>query len=156
MYHANELTALGLTNDTISAISLNVLSNSEAANFLTIKLKHTNDSILNSLNPHTTGFTEVYSVNTLLNNGLNRFQFTHDFIWDSISNIIVEFSITNSTVGGATLIEGMQTSSQLGLFSNDANHITVNSAESIDLPTSAMSSISDEVTISFWIKRPVR
>ena len=56
-----------------------------------------------------------------------------------------------STTGGTSLIEGEQINNNLGLFSNDANHITVNSAESIDLPTTAMSSISDEVTVSFWI-----
>ena len=151
LYKANELVVLGLLNDTINALSLNVLSSNQIANFLTIKLKLTTDSLLSNLNPHINGFTEVYNANTLLNNGVNRFQFINDFIWDSVSNIIVEFSITNSTTGGTSLIEGEQTSNNLGLFSNDANHITVNSAESIDLPTSAMSSISDEVTVSFWI-----
>ncbi|MEC7863890.1 MAG: LamG-like jellyroll fold domain-containing protein, partial [Bacteroidota bacterium] len=151
LYKANELVALGLLNDTINALSLNVLGGSQTANFLTIKLKLTTDSVLSNLNPHLNGFTEVYNSNTLLNNGLNRFQFVHDFVWDSVSNIIVEFSITNSTNGGVSLIEGEQTNNNLGLFSNDANHITVNSAESIDLPISAMSNISDEVTVSFWI-----
>ena len=151
LYKANELIALGLINDTINALSFNVLSNTQAANFLTIKLKHTADSILSNVNPHLNGFTEVYNANTILNNGVNRFQFIHDFVWDSVSNIIVEFSITNSTAGGTSLIEGEQTNDNLGLFSNDANYITVNSAESIDLPVSAMSNISDEVTVSFWI-----
>ena len=151
LYKANELIALGLINDTINALSFNVLSNTQTANFLTIKLKHTTDSILSNANPHINGFTEVYNANTILNNGVNRFQFIHDFVWDSVSNIIVEFSITNSTAGGTSLIEGEQTNDNLGLFSNDANYITVNSAESIDLPVSAMSNISDEVTVSFWI-----
>ncbi len=151
LYHASELATLGLTDDTIHGISLNILSNSQIANFLTIKLKHTADSVLSNITPHTNGFTEVYNANTLLNNGVNKFQFTHEFIWDSVSNIIVEFSITNSTNGLESLIEGGQTIDILGLFSNDANHITVNSAESIDLPTSNMGSISNEVTVSFWI-----
>ena len=151
LYKANELVALGLLNDTINALSLNVLSGSQIANFLTIKLKLTTDSVLSNINPHINGFTEVYNANTLLNSGVNRFQFTNDFVWDSVSNIIVEFSITNSTNGSTTLIEGEQTNNNLGLFSNDANHITVNSAESIDLPTTAISSISNEVTVSFWI-----
>ena len=151
LYKANELIALGLINDTINALSFNVLSNTQTVNFLTIKLRHTTDSILSNANPHINGFTEVYNANTILNNGVNRFQFIHDFVWDSVSNIIVEFSITNSTAGGTSLIEGEQTNDNLGLFSNDANYITVNSAESIDLPVSAMSNISDEVTVSFWI-----
>ena len=151
LYKANELVSLGLLNDTINALSLNVVSGSQIANFLTIKLKLTTDSVLSNINPHINGFTEVYNANTLLNSGVNRFQFINDFVWDSVSNIIVEFSITNSTNGSTTLIEGEQMGSTLGLCSNDANHITVNSAESIDLPTSAISSISNEVTVSFWI-----
>ncbi|MDC0204441.1 peptide-N-glycosidase F-related protein [Flavobacteriales bacterium] len=151
LYKANELAALGLLNDTINALSLNVLSGNQIANFLTIKLKLTSDSVLSNINPYINGFAEVYSANTLLNSGINRFQFTNDFVWDSVSNIIVEFSITNSINGSTTLIEGEQMSTTLGLFSNDANHITVNSAESIDLSTTAMSSISNEVTISFLI-----
>ena len=37
LYHADELAYLGLIDDTINAISLNILSNNEIANFLTIK-----------------------------------------------------------------------------------------------------------------------
>ena len=151
LYHADELAYLGLIDDTINAISLNILSNNEIANFLTIRIKHTNDTVLSNLTPHINDFIEVYNANTLLTNGINKFHFTEDFVWDSISNIIIEFSITNSTVGGTTLIEGAQTINNLGLFSNDANHITVNSSESIELPTTAMNNISDEVTVSFWI-----
>ena len=152
LYHANELASLGLINDTINAIALNIMSNNQIANFLTIKLKNTTDSILSSTTPNIDGFSQVYSANTILNNGENRFQFTNDFVWDSISNIIVEFSITNSTpTSGPTLIQGMPTSNNLGLFSNDANHITVNSAESINLPTNSLNNITDEITVSFWV-----
>ena len=41
LYKANELAALGLLNDTINALSLNVLSSSQTANFLTLKLNLT-------------------------------------------------------------------------------------------------------------------
>ena len=107
--------------------------------------------MLSSNNPHTNGFTEVYNSNTMLNNGINKWYFTTPFVWDSVSNIIVEFSLTNTIPSTTTIIEGEQTGSNLGLYSSDANHITVNSAESIDLPISAMSGISNEVTVSFWI-----
>ena len=151
LYTADELNTLGLANDTIKAISLNILSGNETANFLSIKLKLTTDSILSSSSTHINGFTEVYNSNTLLTYGINRFQFVNDFIWDSVSNIIVEYSITNSTIGGVTNIEGEQTNNTVGLFSSDANHITVNSAQNIDLPTSAMNNITNELTVSFWI-----
>ena len=151
LYTANELNAQGLLNDTIKAISLNILSGNESANFLSIKLKLTSDSIISSYAPHINGFTEVYNSNTQLTHGINRFQFVNDFVWDSVSNIIVEYSITNSTSGGGTMIAGEQENSIVGIFSSDANHITVSSAQNIDLPTTSMNNISNEVTVSFWI-----
>ena len=151
LYTANELLNFGLINDSIDALSLNVLSSNQMANFLSIKLKLTTDTILSNSNPHIAGFTEVYHTNTVLNTGVNRFQFHTPFAWDSVSNIILEFSLTNSTISGASLIEGEQNNSVLGLHSNDANHITVNSAESIDIPATPLSSISNEITVSFWV-----
>ena len=153
LYLADELYLLsfGPVNQTINALSLNILDGGTYANHLSIKLKLTTDTLLLSNNPHTNGFTEVYNSNTMLNNGINKLYFTTPFVWDSVSNIIVEFSLTNTTPTSATLVEGEQANSTLGLYSSDANYITVNSAESIDLPVSALSSISNEVTVSFWI-----
>lgn len=151
LYKATELYALGFTNDTINAMSLNVLSGSSYANFLSIKIKNTTDTILNASTPHTSAFTEVYNANTTLNSGVNKFYFTNPFVWDSTSNLIVEFSFTNSVSSNPTLIEGEQTNEDLSLFSSDANHITVNSSESIDIPVSAMGNINNEISVSFWI-----
>jgi len=151
LYSADELLNFGLINDSIDALSLNVLSSNQIANFLSIKLKLTTDTVLSNSNPHIAGFTEVYHTNTLLTTGVNRFQFHTPFAWDSVSNIIVEFSLTNSTVAGTSLIEGEQNSAVLGLHSTDANHITVNSAESINIPAAPLSGISNEITISFWV-----
>ncbi|MBT3418477.1 MAG: T9SS type A sorting domain-containing protein [Flavobacteriales bacterium] len=151
LYHADELAVLGLINDTINALSLNILSGTQGVNFLSIKLKLTTDTVLSANSPHISGFTEVYNSNTVLQNGINKFQFTNPFVWDSVSNVIVEFSFTNSTSGTTTLIQGEWTSDIMGLNSSDAHHITVHSAESIDLPTTALGSISDEITVSFWI-----
>jgi len=151
LYKASELYNLGFINDSIKALSINILSTNSYANFLSIKLKLTSDTLLDASNPHTNGFTEVYYVNTSLSNGINKFHFSSPFLWDSVSNIIVDFSFTNSTPSLPSLIEGEQTNEDLSLYSSDGNHITVNSSESIDIPVSVMGNISDEVTVSFWI-----
>ena len=65
LYKANELLISGLINDSINAISLQVTSNTQAANFLKIKMKLTTDTILDRDTPHLTGFTEVYHKNTI-------------------------------------------------------------------------------------------
>ena len=151
LYRASELNSLGLIQDSINALSLNILSGNSYAHFLSIKLKLTSDAVLDPSSPHLVGFTEVYNSNVVLYNGLNKFHFSTPFLWDSVSNIIVEFSFTNSTASSFTDVEGEQTNEILSLYSSDANHITVNSSESIDIPVSAMGNISDEVTVSFWI-----
>ena len=151
LYKASELTSLGLTNDSINALSLTT-NGASSANFLKIKLKLTSDSLLNPSEPHVNGFTEVYCSNTNLNLGVNRFQFHTPFLWDSISNIIIEFSSTNSTIGSSpTLIYGDSMSTTYGLFSNDATNIDVNQNESVSIPHTPLSTISNEITISFWV-----
>ena len=105
LYKADELAFSGLINDSIHALSLNSIS-TNTLNFFKIKLKLTSDSILNPLNPHLDGFTEVYHSNTVLNSGENRFQFFAPFMWDSTSNIIVEFSLSNSSLSSPSLILG--------------------------------------------------
>ena len=151
LFRADELLNFGLSNDTINAISLNVISGNNMANFLSIKLKLTTDSVLSNTNPHTGGFTEVYKVNTLLTSGINRFQFTNAFVWDSVSNIILEFSLTNSTTNGQTLIQGDTSFTACALHTNDANYIEVNGSEHIDVPHTPMSSVNDEITVSLWV-----
>jgi len=150
LYRANELNSLGLMNDSIYGLSVNSV-NASAVNFLKIKLKLTTDSILDSLSPHINGFTEVYHSNSNLIPGENRFQFHTPFLWDSISNLIVEFSLTNSVTSSPTLILGDSLNFNCGLSSNDAINIDVNQNESISIPHTPLNSISNEITVSFWV-----
>ena len=86
----------------------------QGVNFLTIKFKLTTDTVLSANIPHVSGFTEVYNSNTILQNGINKFQFVNPFVWDSVSNVIVEFSFTNSTSGSTSLIQGETTTDNYG------------------------------------------
>ena len=149
LYKANELAAAGLIYDSIYALSLNSVS-TNTLNFFKIKLKVTSDSTLDPLNPHLDGFTEVYHSNNTLSAGENRFQFHTPFMWDSTSNIIIEFSLSNSTPSTPTLILGDSLNFNCGLSSDDATNIEVNKGESISIPTSSLNTISNEITISFW------
>jgi hypothetical protein len=151
IYRAHELGQMGLINDSIDALSLTVLQSNQWAQFLTIKMKLTTDSILSEQAVDVDGFTEVYNANTYLSNGLNRLQFHTPFAWDSTSNIIVEFSLTNSTPVNTTLIQGEQQSYTAGVYTHDAQHITLNGAENISIPTDSFFSIANQVTVSLWV-----
>ena len=150
LYRADELTNFGLSNDSIFGLSLNSLTNSNA-NFFKIRLKHTNDSVLNSATPHLSGFTEVFHSNINLTSGENRLQFHTPFLWDSLSNILVEFSTTNSVLSNSSIILGDSLSFNCGLSSSDAVNIDVNQNESISIPHTPLSTISNEITVSFWV-----
>ena len=149
LFKSEELINAGMINDSIDALSFLVSTQEEVANFLKIKLQLTEDSILDANNPVLEGFTEVYSSNTILQNGINKFYFNEGFDWDSTSNIIVEFSLYNSTAGNTTTIEGSSIDS-MGIYSNDGKCIKFSSSGNISVPNNSFSSIENEITISFW------
>tara|TARA_B100001142_G_scaffold330264_1_gene397429 strand:- start:982 stop:4509 length:3528 start_codon:yes stop_codon:yes gene_type:complete len=140
----------GLINDTINSISINVISNPQDIDFLKIKMKLTPDSILNPSDPHLDGFTQVYYSNTVLNQGLNRLQFYNPFIWDSSSNIIIEFSFTDSSNSSIPQILSGSIIDSIGMYTTDADYIQLSGHESIEVNPSALAIINDVITISFW------
>ena len=91
---------------------------------------------LNPHAPHIEGFTEVYNSNTNFNVGLNRLHFYTPFVWDSTSNIIIEFSFTDSINSTAPQIFGDIAGDSIGVYSNDANYIQSFGSGNLNLPTS--------------------
>ncbi|MFC2086318.1 LamG-like jellyroll fold domain-containing protein [Bacteroidota bacterium] len=151
LFTASELSFLYfMTPGEINALALNVLSGNANANFLRIRIKHTTANTLSSTTPDISGFTEVYYHNTSFATGDNKIQFYTPFDWDGTSNLIIEFSFTNSTPGTAVTFEGSQAGDSLGMYNNNDVFVSVNGAESIEIPTSNMSTVSDEITVTFW------
>ena len=151
LYQKSEFdTSIFSTLDTLNGISINIINGNQNAQFLSIKLKLTTDSILDNRYPHTDGFTEVYNMNTFLNNGQNRFNFQEPFVLDSASNLLVEFSLTNSVANDTSWVECHQMT-DMALFTNDSKDLFFNEAENIHISNNSLSSISDEITISMWI-----
>ncbi len=144
-----ELVAAGVTTGNISGIILNALTAS-TVNFLKVTIKHTAQTSLNASTPEINGFTETYYANTTFTVGANRLQFNTPFNWDGLSNIIIDFSFTNSTPMAALLLQGSMNSSISGLYTN--NDYYINTAGGIvgSIPTAPLSSISSQMTVAFW------
>ena len=144
-----ELVAAGVTTGNISGIILNALTAS-TVNFLKVTIKHTTQTSLNASTPEINGFTETYYANTTFTVGANRLQFNTPFNWDGLSNIIIDFSFTNSTPMAALLLQGSMNSSISGLYTN--NDYYINTAGGIvgSIPTAPLSSISSQMTVAFW------
>ncbi|MGD1844736.1 MAG: T9SS type A sorting domain-containing protein [Salibacteraceae bacterium] len=151
LFTAAELQSSGLGAGTIDALTLNVLTGG-TANFFRIGLKATTKTVLDPADVDQSGFTEVYFNTAPMATGVNRFQFYTPFTWDGTSNVIVEFSNTNSSASGGTsaTIEGGSVSPDYGLYANNSNYIIANAGQVIDMPVAPLSGISNEVTISFW------
>lgn len=153
LYTAAELLAAGLTPaSNIDGFQFQVISGNETANFVKVKLKATNNSILSGSTPDLTGWTEVYYNTIDFASGTENIQFYQPFYWDGVSNIIVEFSFHNDALAGAIVIDGEDTGMNLGLtsagdfhqFFHGSNYIESNAYKGIAGTTSR--------TVEAWIK----
>lgn len=149
LYKASELLAAGVTAGDIHGIILSAM-NSASVNFLKIRMKNTSLLNLNSSSPDLSGFTETYFANTSFVAGNNRLQFNTAFNWDGVSNVLIDFSFTNSTPSTSLDIAGDNTSFTAGLYANNGHYINTASGVSASIPTTPFSSVSNQLTISFW------
>ncbi len=99
LIRASELVAAGLTAGTITELGFDVVANSGLPmNNFYISMKQTNITALTST--WETGLTTVYTHTGALNltaNSVNNFVFQTPFVWDGVSNIIIETCFNNTT-----------------------------------------------------------
>lgn len=139
LFTATELLAAGVTAGDLNGLMLNLVSGTETANFLRVRIKPTTKTTLTAANPDETGFTEAYFHHTTFTTGQNRLQFPTVFNWDGTSNIIVELSFTNASAGTALTFEGTNTGANMGIYSagdklqyfNGSNYIETDSYKGI-------------------------
>lgn len=151
LFTSVELSGAGLTAGNIYGMSLDINSTNSDANFMRIRMKNTDKTSLDPSDVDNSGFTEVYFTNTNFVNGLNYLQFYNPFNWDDSKNIIVEISFTNSTASSNTEIQGGNSGFNSTLISNGNSYTEYTGIEDLQISTTAMSSISNEITVSAWI-----
>ena len=122
IWKASELTAAGLTAGNITGIRLNFQSNAAVLNNVMIRMRAVNTDSF-SINAMTNdSLKNVYYYNkTISTAGLNGFQFNTPFIWDGVSNILVDFSFENAAPAAANPLLGGNTSYPAGLYSTTTN-----------------------------------
>ena len=142
------MTAAGFAPGDIYGILVEALSGGDV-NFLRVNIKGTTASNLDPALPELTGFTEVYFSNYTFAAGPNRIQFSTPYNWNGTDNLIVEFSFTNTVPGPAVQLEGTPSSNQ-AIYANNGYNINLAANTHINIPTTAMSSVNNELTVSFW------
>lgn len=151
LWTASELTAAGLTAGDITGLKLDIVNAGDDVNFLRIRMKQTSQTELNDTFPETEGFTEVYFLNTQLTNGINQFNFYNNFTWDGTSNILLEFSFTNSTNGNSSIVKSHDTGANMALLNNGNDGFMEFSASGkVDITNSDYSSVVNQVSVVFW------
>lgn len=148
IFTAEELTMAGVTAGNIDGFLVEA-ANSGPVNFLRINIKETTASNLDPLNPELTGFSEVFFSDFNFVEGQNRLQFYTPFEWNGTDNLIIEFSFTNTVAASDVVLQGA-TAPSMGIFANNAYNVDLSGEGHFDIPTSAMGSITDEITVSFW------
>ena len=147
LFTSTELSAAGLTSGNVYGMNLEINSASSDANFMRVRLLNTTKTALSPNNVDVTGFTEVYYSNTNFNTGANYLQFHVPFNWDNTKNVIVEISYTNSTASINTEFQGGNTGLNSTLIAGGNNYAEFTGGEELQISTTDMSSITNEITV---------
>ncbi|MCR9171169.1 MAG: T9SS type A sorting domain-containing protein [bacterium] len=148
MYTAAELTGAGFAVGNIDGFLVNA-TNGGQVNFLRVNIKETTAPSLDPANPELSGFTEVFFSDYTFATGQNRIQFHTPYVWNGTDNIIIELSFTNTVGTNNVVLEGAAASG-MAIHGNNGYHVDLSGNGHFDVPTSAMGSITDEITVSFW------
>lgn len=151
LFTASELSAAGLVIGDIDGLMLDA-QNSSSAGFLRVRVKHSAATKLSSTNVDQTGFSTVYFQSTNFVIGSNRLQFHTPFNWDGVSNLLVEFSHTNSTLSTPLNITGSSTTDTLSLSVANNFNINTTAGAAFRVNSSNLSTVNNEITVSFWAK----
>jgi len=152
LYTASELSAAGLTTGNIDGFILNVANGGGTVNFLKVKMRHisaaTNTLTANSLT--LTGFTQVYNKNYSFVNGDNRIQFYSPFVWDGVSNVLIDFSFTNTMPSSPIIFNGTTASSVKLIYTNNNYATDLSTFGHAVINTASLASISNELSVTMW------
>ena len=146
---AGELQGSGLTAGDINGLSLAAEAESNAQ-FLRIKVLSSDDDNLDPNAYDKNAFTQVYFKNTAFSAGSNFLLFDDAFNWNGSSNLILEFSFTNTIKGNPLSIEGSPSVGFPSLHAQNEFHINTAAAGVLDVNSEALNTVSDQVTITFW------
>tara|TARA_R110002050_G_scaffold221441_1_gene357291 strand:- start:82811 stop:86212 length:3402 start_codon:yes stop_codon:yes gene_type:complete len=151
LYTQSDLSRGGVTTGLIDGIFLTA-QNSSSAKFLRVRVKSTTHNTLDAVSADTTGFTQVYFSDYSFATGSNRIQFYTPFNWDGTSNLIFEFSFTNSTQNTALSLTGETTTFNAGLVANNQYHINTSAGNYLNIPVTNFTGMGTEISVTFWAK----
>ncbi len=150
LYTAAELTAAGFVAGNIDGILLNVANTGGGVNFFKVGIQHSSATSLSSGTIITTGFTNVFNQNYTFVNGSNRLQFYTPFVWNGTSNVLIDFSFTNTVPTNPIVFNGVTTAANMALYAKNNYALDLSALGHCYLNTSLLSAINNEMSVTFW------
>ena len=154
---ASELIAAGIQPGAIRSLRLNTPTGGHLAH-LTIRIAPTQAATLSQfLAPN---FTEVYRASHApgmaqmpLSVGWNNFVFYEDFIWDGLSNLLIEFNVSNDFPTQTAIDFEMDANTEpMAVSYGTRNGQLELSGNNYTMSSFANEEIGDQFTIEFWAK----
>ncbi len=152
LFTQSELQAAGVTSGNIDGLILNSTSGTDNVGFLKVRIKSTLKSALTDTLPDTSGFIDVYFHNYNFVNGQNRIQFYTPYPWNGTSNIIIEYTYSNSAALSGINFSASSLSQKIGLLSSDDNCFSFNGSNYIETDSYKGVPGAHARTIEAWIK----
>lgn len=150
LYTAAELTTTGFTAGNIDAFLLSVSNSGGPVHFLKVGIQHSSQTVLTASAVTLNGFTNVYNANYTFTAGSNRVQFHTPFVWDGTSNILIDYSFTNTTPASAPVFNGSTAGSVMSLYANNNYALDLSASGHVNINAVALSAINSELSISLW------
>jgi hypothetical protein len=150
LWTAQELLAAGFTAGAIDGMMLQVANAGGTAGFLSLCLRHDTLLALSSHNTALTGFSNVFNHHFQFVNGANRIQFHTPFVWDGVSNLILDLSFTNSTPGSLVQLLGTVTPQVSVLAAHNGYALNLSNQGLVRIDSTHFSTIGNQITMSFW------
>lgn len=152
LYTVTELMAGGLVAGEITGLQYKISQNGSNLKRLRIRLKNSPLSALSTGPIENTGFTEVFNRDWRFNDtGWQLLPFTHPFVWDGTSNILVDISYEAQLPGliNEIFCGNQGPASITGSPENDA-YLKFRDMDFVTVPASAFAAIDSGVTFAFW------
>jgi hypothetical protein len=147
---AAELAAAGFTAGPVQGIMLQVTNTGGSAQFLRIGIQHTSHSTLMADSVVLSGFSDVFQQHVTFQPGSNRIQFHTPFVWDGVSNLLLQFTFTNTVPGNPVVLQGTATATTSMLTASENVSLDLASQALVTLNTSMLGTIGNELTVTFW------
>ena len=154
---ASELIAAGIQPGAIRSLRLNTPTGGHLAH-LTIRIAPTQAATLSQFLAPT--FTEVYRASHApgmaqmpLSVGWNNFVFYDDFIWDGLSNLLIEFNVSNDFPTQTAIDFEMDANTEpMAVSYGTRNGQLELSGNNYTMSSFTNEEIGDQFTIEFWAK----